>query len=145
VSAKELMKLRKATFSHVESEIRAYKDTVKEIDKLKRDILYSSPSGDDENVGGGRSSFHSDITSMKATLMLGHRKIVQLETIVNAIEYVLEKLPEDKQRLVELYYWKKPQTLTWDGIAERLHVGKRTAQYWRDEIVYAVAERIGWR
>jgi len=141
--SKEL-KLRRGTFQHVESELYAYHDTKKEIVRLKNEILYASPNRD-ENVGGGRSNLPSDPTGRTATLLATHRKIEQLERIVEAIESVVERLPEKKKRLVQLRYWDKPRTLTWDGIALRLDVSRRTAMNWRDEIVYAIAEKLGWR
>jgi len=137
-------KLRRGTFQHVESELYAYHDTKKEIVRLKNEILYASPNRD-ENVGGGRSNLPSDPTGRTATLLATHRKIEQLERIVEAIESVIEKLPEEKKKLVKLRYWDRPRRLTWDGIAGELHVSRRQAMRWRDEIVYQIAEKIGWR
>jgi len=137
-------KLRRGTFQHVESELYAYHDTKKEIVRLKNEILYGSPSHDD-NVGGGRGNLPGDPTGRTATLLVAHRKIEQLERIVDAIESVVERLPPEKQRLVRIRYWSRPQRLTWDGIAAELHVSRRQAMRWRDEIVRGVAEKIGWR
>lgn len=137
-------KLRRGTFQHVESELYGYHDTKKEIARIKNDILHGKANFD-ENVGGGRSNLPNDPTGNSATLLASHRKIEQLERIVDAIESVVNTLPDQKRHLVELRYWARPQTLTWDGIAMRLDVSRRTAINWRDEIVYAVAEKIGWR
>lgn len=136
-------KIRKGTFKHVESELYAYHETRKEIVRLKNEILHASPPPD--SVGGSRGNLSGDPTGRTATLLVTHRKIEQLERIVEAIESVVERLPEKKRQLVELKYWTRPQTLTWDGIAMRLDVSRRTALHWREEIVYAVAEKIGWR
>lgn len=137
------VKLRNGTFKHIESELYAYHDTKREIVRLKNDILHSSSYF--EPIGGGRSNLPGDPTGNTATLMVTHRKIEQLERIVDAIESVVDKLPEEKQKLVKLKYWTRPQTLTWEGIAMRLGISARQAMRWRDEIVYAIAERIGWR
>lgn len=137
-------KIRKGTFQHVESELYAYHETKKEIVRLKNEILYAS-NPVDENVGGGRSNLPSDPTGRKVVLMTSHRKIEQLERIVDAIESVVEKLPPEKRELVKLKYWTHPQTLTWEGIAQKLNCNRATAFRWRDEIVYAIAEKIGWR
>ena len=136
-------KIKKGTFQHVESELYSYHDTKKEIVRLKNEIIYSSPI--DENVGGGRSNLPGDPTGRMAVLMVSHRKIEQLERIVDAIESVVERLPTEKKELIRLRYWTRPQLLTWDGIAERLHISRRQAFNWRDEVVYAVADKIGWR
>ena len=148
VSAKEVValyttKLRTGTFKHVESELYHYHDTKKEIERLKKDILLSSTPPD--LTGGGKSNMPGDPTGQTATLMVTHRKIEQLERIVEAIESVVSLLPDEKKKLIKLKYWTKPQTLTWEGIAKELHVSRRTAINWRDDIVYAIAEKIGWR
>lgn len=137
-------KIRKGTFQHVESELFAYHETRKEIVKLRNEILFSSRAVD-ENIGGGRGNLPGDPTARTAVLMVTHRRIEQLERIADAIESVVGMLPPEKKKLVQLRYWDKPRRLTWDGIAEELHVSRRQAMRWRDEIVRAIAERIGWR
>lgn len=137
------LKLRRGTVQHVESELYAYHETKKEIGLLKNDILYGGPVKDD-NVGGGRSNLPSDPTSQRAVLMVSHRKIDQLERITEAIESVFERLPEKKQQLITIRYWKKSQSLTWEGIAMKLDVSRITAIRWNNEIIYAISEKIGW-
>lgn len=137
-------KIRKGTFQHVESELYAYHETKREIIVLKNEILYGSGQTD-ENVGGGRSNLPGDPTGRTATLMVSHRKVESLEKIIDAIEYVVAQLPEEKKRLIKLKYWTRPQTLTWDGIADRLHISRRQAFYWRDQVIYAISEKLGWR
>lgn len=138
------IKLRKGTFQHVESELYAYHDTCKEIVRLKNEILYGKKF-DDENVGGGRSNIPGDPTGSVAIKLVTHKKLEQLLNITDAIETVLNQLPEEKKELVRIRYWTRPQTLTWDGIASKLHVSRRTAINWRDEIVRDISVRIGWR
>ena len=100
---------------------------------------------DDENVGGGRSSFPSSPTEMIGTRLATHKRLNQLEGIVNAINKVYTRLPETHRQLLQLKYWTKPQQLTWEGIAQKLHVSRRQAFYWRDEIVNLIGQAIGWR
>lgn len=138
------IKLRRGTFQHIESELYAYHETKKEILRLKNEIIHAS-SHHDDTVGGSRGNLPGDPTGKTAILLVTHRRIEQLEKIVEAIEAVYEALPEGKQKLVRTKYWTKPQTLTWEGIAQKLHVSRRTAINWRDEIVFAIAERLGWR
>jgi RinA family phage transcriptional activator len=137
-------KLRKGTFQHVESELFAYHETRREILRLKNDILHGSAS-DDENVGGGRSNIPGDPTGKTAVLLTSHKRLEQLQAIVDAIESVVGCLEPDKQKLIKLRYWTRPQTLTWEGIANEVYVSRRTAMYWREEIVRMIAEKIGWR
>jgi RinA family phage transcriptional activator len=137
-------KLRKATFKHIESELYSYHDTLKEINNLRKDIMFCNEN-DDENIGGGRNNLPSSPTERIATRLATHKRLIQLEEVTNAIYKVYTGLPEDYQKLVKLKYWTRPQTLTWEGIAEGLHVSRRQAFNWRDEIVYAVGEVLGWR
>lgn len=136
-------KIRKGTFQHVESELYAYHDTRKEIVRLKNEILYATATPDTN--GGGRSSLPSDPTGRTATLMVTHRVIEQMERIVEAIESVVERLPSEKQELIKLFYWTRPQTLTWEGIALKLHISRRQAINWRNDVIEAITHKIGWR
>jgi RinA family phage transcriptional activator len=138
-----LIKVRTGTFKHVESELYAFHDTKKEIIRLKNEILYASPPPND--TGGGRGNLPGDPTGTIGSLMVTHKRIEQLERIIDSIQDAYNQLPEEKQKLIHLKYWAKPQRLTWDGIANKLNVSRRQALYWRDEIVYAITEKIGWR
>lgn len=138
------LKLNKGTFKHVENELSRYHETRKEMMRLRNEIMYTRPS-DDENVGGGRSSLPGDPTGRTATALATNRRLQHMEIIVDAIEDVYNRLPPEKQLLVSVVYWTKPQMLSWDGIAQKLNVSRKTAFRWRDEIIWAVGEGLGWR
>lgn len=138
------IKLKKATFKHVESELYSYKDTLKEIENLRKDIMFCNEN-EDENIGGGRNNLPSSPTERIATRLATHKRLNKLEEIANAIEKVYTGLPEDYQKLVRLKYWTKPQLKTWEGIAGEIPVSRRTAFNMRDEVVNAVSEVLGWR
>lgn len=140
----EIKTLRKATFAHIESELYSYQETLKEIEFLKEEILFSK-SSTDENTGGGRGSTISKPTERTATRLLTNRRLTNLTEITNAIEKVYTGLPPDHQRLVRAKYWTRPQLKTWDGIAKELHINRATAFRWRDQIIYTIAEVLGWR
>lgn len=137
------MKLRKGTFKHIESELYYYHDTKREIEEIRNDIIHSSsPYYDDLS---GRSNTKSDPTGRLATVLTTDRKLKQLERIVTSIEQVYNDLPPEKQKLIDLKYWTKPQLLTWEGIAQQLNISRRQAFRWRDEIVCSIADLIGLR
>ncbi|GIN88694.1 hypothetical protein J6TS2_50800 [Heyndrickxia sporothermodurans] len=138
------IKLKKATFKHIESELYAYHETVREIESLRQNIMFTKQN-DDENIGGGRSSLPSSPTERVATRLVTHKKLNQLEEIANAIQKVFTGLPEDYQKLVRLKYWTRPQMKTWEGIANEIPVSRRTAFNMRDEIVNSIGEVLGWR
>lgn len=139
-----ITKIKKATFKHIEAELYHYHDTLREIEKLRKELIFAN-TGPDENVGGSRGNLPGNPTEQIGTKLATHKRLNQLEEIVSAIERVYERLPGDYKRLVELKYWTNPQLLTWDGIADKLHISKRQAMRWRDEIVSAIAEALGWR
>lgn len=136
-------KTKKSAFKHIESEIYAYHETRKEIIRLRNDILYST-GGDDENVGGGRSNLPGDPTYKRVAALMSHRRLQHLEKIADVIEVVYNKQPEHKKKLINLVYWTTPQTLTWDGIAQKLHISRRQAIVWRNDIVGVIGEALGW-
>jgi len=137
-------KLTKSAFKHIEGEIAAYHDTKKEIAKLRNEIM--NPVGfADENVGGGKSNLPGDPTANRAISLATHKKLSHLETVTNAIEMVYNRLPEHKKKLINLYYWTTPQTLTWEGIAQKMHISRRQALNWRNEIICYIGDIMGWR
>ncbi|MGG4267419.1 transcriptional regulator [Peribacillus simplex] len=137
-------KLKKPTFKHIESELYSYRETLREIEFLRNNIMFTKENTD-ENVGGGRSSFPSSPTEMIGSRLATHKQLIKLEEIANAIEKVYTGLPETHRKLIQLKYWTKPQQLTWEGIAQKLHVSRRQAFNWRDEIINVLGELLGWR
>lgn len=137
-------KIKKATFKHIEAELYHYHDTLREIEKLRKELIFAN-ADPDENIGGTRGNLPGKPTERIVTKLAANKRLNQLEEIVGAIERVYEQLPDDYKRLIELKYWTKPQLLTWDGIADKLHISKRQAMRWRDEIVTVIAETLGWR
>jgi RinA family phage transcriptional activator len=141
-------KLKKATFKHIEAEIYYFHETKKEIQRLREEILHPFDERPENiNIVKGANSVKKpgDPTGRSAVQLVDNARLKQMERISNAIQKVYtESLPEH-QELMRLKYWTKPQTLTWDGIADKLHVSKRQAMRWRDEIVYSIAEVLGWR
>lgn len=137
-------KLKRGTIKHIESEIYSYWDSMREVKAIRAALIARNPFLD-ENVGGGRSNLPGDPTGSAAAALVSHARLQELERITGAIRAVYDQLPPEKKRLVELRYWTKPQTRTWEGIAQELNVGRRTAFRWRDEIIHAIAGRLGWR
>lgn len=137
-------KLKRGTFKHIESELYSYWDTVKEAKRLRLELMESGHGRDFEGEGI-RGSGTSDPTFRAAALLLQNRQLKNMEEITSAIRSVIDELPPDHRRLVELRYWTKPQTRTWAGISGELHISERQAMRWRDGIVAVIAERLGWR
>lgn len=143
----EATKIRKGTFIYVEMELSNYHETRREIVRLKNEILHATPEPPDPTIVKGKNSVRQpgDPTGRTATLMLSHRKLEQMERVVEAIEFITEGLPDEKKELIRLRYWTRPQTLTWEGIAQRLNYNRATVIRWRDDIVAGIAGRLGLR
>ncbi|MDF9296081.1 transcriptional regulator [Geobacillus stearothermophilus] len=135
-------KLPKNIVRYVEHNLYYYHEYLRDIERLRKDILYGRDNND-ENIGGGRSNLPSSPTEQRAIELVTHRRLEKLERVTHAIKTVYEALPDEKRKLVKLKYWTRPQRYTWDGIAEQLHITKRQAMRWRSEIIYAIAELLG--
>jgi RinA family phage transcriptional activator len=130
----------KKTFQHIEQELYSYHSTKKEIEQLKNDIIHSTP----KPFEGSRSNSVSSPVEAKVSRLLTSKRIEFLQDVVQAIDEVFSELPDDKKRLVEMKYWKRPQLLTWEGIAMECNISRVTAFRWRDEIITAIGDKLGW-
>lgn len=139
------VKPRKVTFKHAEAEWYNYYHTLKEIARLREEIMSPFLDETDDNRGGGKSNIPGKPTERIATRLATNKKLEYLTEIVEAIEQVYNALPDDYKKLVRLKYWNRNKRLTWEGIAGELHVSRRQAMRWRDEIIRATIELIGWR
>jgi RinA family phage transcriptional activator len=142
------IKPTKTTFKKVESEYYNYHKTLKEIARLREEIMnpfVEEPI--DQTIIAGTNSVRStgNPTDKIASRLLTHKQLNYLLEIVEAIETVYNALPDDYKELVRLRYWSKEKDYTWDGIAVRLNVSRRQAFNWRSDIINATIEVLGWR
>jgi len=133
-------KMKPSTFKHIESEIASLPDLRKEILKRREEIM--NPTMTEELVGG-RSNEPGDPTGRLATRLVMDKRLSELERIESAITSVYEKLEDKPKQLVHMIYWARHKR-TWEGIAMELEVGRTTLFRWRNEIVYAVGDNLGW-
>ena len=129
-------RLSKNTFKYVEQEIRQYKNNLKELNRLKNDIILEAPEKQE-----GRSSSIGNSTASKAVKLSMDRKIVDLEKTQKAIETIYQRLCHDKQAVME-EYWKSRYTTS--GLADKLGVDERTVRRWKQYIVYSVAAELNY-
>lgn len=135
-------RLSRPAFKHIESEIYSYHDTLKEIERLRKEIMFGTNT-DDENIGGGRSSEPGRPTERIATRLLTHKRLRNMEEIVEAIDYAVHALSDDHQKLVKLKYWSRKR-LSWDDLSIQLSMHRNTAMKLNRDVVYLIAEKIGW-
>ena len=138
------MKIDKRTFKYIEKEIYSLHDTLKEIKLIEYEILHGTDV-DTDSPQPGRTSVRTinDTTAIKATELVEHKRLKRMKEKADAILKVYNSLPEEKKRLIELYYWDRPGELTWEGVAKELNMGRATAIRWRNSFVLKVAEEMG--
>lgn len=140
------IKITKPTFKKTEAEWFNYHKTVKEIKLLEDAILHPYNDTEDVTIVKGYTSVNEpgDPTAITAIRLTRHKQLNYLREIASAIETVYNELPKEQKRLVHVRYWSN-KNLTWDGIADELKYGRRTVIRWRDAIVLATIEVLGWR
>ena len=141
------IKTTKITFKKTESEWYNYHHTLKEIARLREEIMNPYDEEiNDPTVVKGASSVRSpgDPTERMATRLTTSRQLNYLEEVTHSIEQVYNALPDNYKDLVRVRYWSK-KDLDWNAIADELHVNRATAIRWRNEIVQATIELLGWR
>ena len=134
------VKMKPSTFKHIEAEIASLPDLRKEIEKRREEIM--NPTMTEELVGG-RSAEPSDPTGRIATRLVMDLRLKELERIESAITSVYDKLEEKPKRLISMIYWTHHKR-TWDTVSNELEVGRTTLFRWRNEIVHAVGDKLGW-
>ncbi|GGJ76457.1 transcriptional regulator [Virgibacillus salexigens] len=141
------IKPKKITFKHVESEWYNYHHTLKEIARLRENIMNPfEEDPDDPTIVKGANSVRNpgNPTERIATRLTTNKQLNYLAEIADTIDQVYNALPDDYKNLVKVKYWSNKR-LTWEGIALELNVSKRQAMRWRDEIIQATVEVLGWR
>lgn len=131
--------ISQSVFRHVESLLYDYPDILKEIGDLREDIINAA---NEQPEVYAKASGISDPTSMRATLLVSHRRLRLLETAKDAIEKVYNRLPVEKQKMVELKYWDKHYSDI--GVAKAIPTSRESLYRWRRQIIKAIAVELGW-
>jgi len=131
----------------MEHEWYNYHNTLKEIARLREEIMNPFDEEPDTNVGGGVNSVRvpGDPTGRVAARLMTSKQLNYLTEITETIEQVYNALPDNYKELVRLKYWSKNNQMTWEGIAFKVDKSERQCRRWRKEIITASIELIGWR
>ncbi|EAG7828858.1 DUF722 domain-containing protein [Listeria monocytogenes] len=138
-------RLRQAHYKLIEDELRYYHSTKKEILEKRANIVMGSIHQEfkDENQGGGSSGQISNEVEQRVMLLQVDKEIQRMSDIVRAIETVLNTLSDEDKQLVQFRYWDRSRP-TWLWIACKLNISESTAKRKRKEIIYKIAERLGY-
>lgn len=134
--------MRHSTMKYIEDELKGYTELKKRIAELRLEIEHPHRE-EDENIGGGQSNLPGSPTERTATRLATDKELNYLLEIERAIEETYNACDDRGKEFISMMYFKKPQQYTMEGVAQRIHVSKRTAYNIRKEVVKQVAERIG--
>jgi RinA family phage transcriptional activator len=135
-----IMAIRREIKAYIEAELRDYNDTLRAIGEDRNELLHESPAHD--SIGGSSYDIGNP-TQARVIKIMTNKRIRRMEQTCLAIEKVLNRLPEDKYKLIELRYWTKPQTLTDEGIAREIGIDRATLYRWADGIIKAIGIEMG--
>ncbi|EAD1976613.1 DUF722 domain-containing protein [Listeria monocytogenes] len=138
-------RLRKAQYKLIEDELRFYHSTKKELMEKEVNVTLGAWHREyiDENQGGGSSGQISNEVEQRVMLLQMDREIQRMSDTVRAIETVLNTLSDEDKQLVQFRYWDRSRP-TWLWIACKLNISESTAKRKRKEIIYKIAERLGY-
>ena len=155
------MKMKRATYRHIEAEIYLFYETIQAIKDLRRDIILGSGSQEAYvAVVGGRFAGTS-IVERRATKLADSVLLREMERITKVIADTYARTKEEGRRVVWVKYglaigWEPPAELAArmegrnrfdmspDDMAEVLAMDRATFHRYRSGFVYGVAERLGW-
>ena len=154
------MKLKRATYRHIEAEIYSYYETLQAIEDLRRDIILAGRQETFGAVVGDRYAGAS-IVERRATKLADSVILREMERITRAIEDTYDRTKDVARRVIWVKYglaigWEPPAELAArmegrnrfdmspDDMAEVLNVDRATFYRYRSGFVYGVAERLGW-
>ena len=132
--------MKKELRAYIEAELRGYHRTKAELEEIRDNLLNSSPEPAD---GMPKGTETSDPTFRQAVKLMTNRRIKYMEGLIYGIGMVLDELPQEKYRLVELKYWQRPRQLTDAGIAMELNIDRRTVYKWNEAIYLAIGIELG--
>lgn len=154
------MKLKRATYRHIEAEIYAYYDTLEAIQELRADIILAGRQEELGTAVGGEGYITSKV-ERRATKLADHVLLKEMERITKAITETYVRAKEEARRVIWVKYglaidWQPPEEIraqmeernrfdmSPDEMAEILNIDRATFHRYRSGFVYGVAERLGW-
>lgn len=156
------MRLKRATYRHIEAEIYAYYDTLKAIEELRAAILFASGRQEAYVPVLGDRYIGPSIVERRATKLADSLLLREMERITKAIRDTYARAKEECRRAVWVKYglalegWQPPAQLAaqMEGrnrfdmrardMAQMLAMDESTFHRYRTGFVYGVAERLGW-
>jgi len=136
------MYLKKGTFKMLEDLIEDYPTMDRYIKRVELEIEYPWQETDD-NIGGSRSNSTTSITERTGMKLATDKRLRLLRERKAALDKVVQTSKPETIKIIRMWYWIRPRTKTWDGIAEEVGYSKRMCHLLRNEFVDALAKELG--
>lgn len=133
-----------ATFKYIEQLLYDYPDYEREI-KLRREELMYPHRELDENIGGSSSHDDTGFPERYVISLERDKRLRALEEQQLVIKNCLFELSIPEQRVISDKYFKRPQTLTWEGIAQKRGYSRAQCFRIRESLVQNIAKNLGMR
>ncbi|SMB97979.1 phage transcriptional activator, RinA family [Thermanaeromonas toyohensis ToBE] len=153
------MKLKRATYRHIEAEIYAYEETVKQIEQLRQDIILAGNA--EIRPTAVNEGWRSSSVERRATKLADYILLREMERITGAIRDTYIRCKEEARRVIWVKYglailWEPPDWLQAamagksrfdmrpDDMAAILNMDRATFYRYKNGFIYGIAERLGW-
>lgn len=133
------MKVPNHIKKYIEGELIHYPANKKALAHAKQNI-YLQQSASEYSELPSRSSYTSSAVEHKVIYLMSDRNIGRLEHGVATVEDILQELPEEYKRLIELKYFREHSN---QHVADELSICLRTFYHWRDRAIGLFAVRMG--
>lgn len=139
--SKTISALNPRVRAFIEWRLEHYREDKRTLAEYRADLMPSNTPRYTAEPGGNMSGSGRPTEELAAKLA-ANPYILDLERGINAMEHVLNRLPPDRLRLIDLVYWKGSYTV--EGAAQVLHVSRRTAYRHINEVLTAIAAELGY-
>jgi len=154
------VKLKRATYRHIEAEIYSYEETRRAMKQLRLEIMYEGRRYEEGmKVSGGGPV--SSIVERRATRLANSILLREMERITGAIAATYLVAKEEARKIIWIKYglaieWEPPAELkaVMEGrnrydmsvkeMADLIPVAESTFYQYKTGFVYGIAERLGW-
>lgn len=134
--------MKKGTFKMLEGLIEDYPTMERYIKRVELEIEYPWQESDD-NIGGSRSATATSTTERTGLKLATDKHLRLLRERKKALDKVVYSAKPETIKIIRLWYWTKPRTKTWDGIAEEVHYSKRMCHLLRNEFIEDLGKELG--
>lgn len=134
--------MKKGTFKMLEGLIEDYPTMDRYIKRVELEIEYPWQEAD-ENIGGSRSAATTSATERTVLKLATDKHLRLLRERKTALDKVVQSSKPETINIIRMWYWIKPRTKTWDGIAQEVGYSKRMCHLLRNEFVESLAKELG--